>query len=88
MSDIVTLSDAERALRDFRAKVAEMPLQELNLTSIECEVRALTEALGREVMAVALKRADTDAPEVEIDGERWGKGPRNNYGSDLRGPIT
>jgi hypothetical protein len=72
MSDIVTLSDAERALRDFRAKVAEMPLEELNLTSIECEVRALTEALGREVMAVALRRADTDAPEVEIDGERWG----------------
>jgi hypothetical protein len=72
MSEIVTLSDAERVLREYRMKLAEKPLEELNLTSVECEVRALTEALGRDVMALALKRANTEAPEVVIDGERWG----------------
>jgi hypothetical protein len=71
MSDM-TLSDAERAVQDYRKKLGEMPAESIKLATVECEVRALTEALGRELMAVALKRADTDAPEVEIDGERWG----------------
>ena len=67
MSDL-ELSDAERALRDFRQKLAKMPCDPMGLSAVECEVRALTEALGRELMAAALKRADTDAPEVMIDG--------------------
>lgn len=71
MSDL-DLSDAERALRDFRQKLAKTPCDPMGLSAVECEVRALTEALGRELMAEALKRADTDAPEVVIDGERWG----------------
>jgi hypothetical protein len=72
MNDTVSLSDAERALVNYRRKLAGMTREELDLTSIECEIRALTEAAGRELMAVALKRADTEAPEVLIDGERWG----------------
>ena len=71
MSEI-DLSDAERAVRDYRKKLVEMPADGIKLATVECEVRALTEALGRELMAEALKRADTDAPEVLIDGECWG----------------
>lgn len=66
------LSDAERAVRDYRKKLVEMPADGITLEAVECEVRALTEALARELVAVALKRTDTDAPEVLIDGERWG----------------
>jgi hypothetical protein len=66
------LTDAERALREYEEKVGSMPVGALDLATIESEVRALTEARAREMMAVALKRADTEAPEVEIDGQRWG----------------
>ena len=66
------LTDAERALREYAKKVGSMRLEDVDLLSVEEEVRALAEARAREVVAVALKRADTDAPEVEIDGQRWG----------------
>ena len=66
------LTDAERALREYAKKIGSMGVEDIDLLSIEEEVRALVEARAREVMAVALKRADTDAPEVEIDGQRWG----------------
>jgi len=66
------LTDAEQALREYARKIGSMRVEDIDLLSIEGEVRALVEARAREVMAVALKRADTDAPEVEIDGQRWG----------------
>jgi hypothetical protein len=66
------LTDAERALREYAKKIGSMRVEDIDLLSIEGEVRALVEARAREVMAVALGRADTDAPEVEIDGQRWG----------------
>jgi hypothetical protein len=70
MDDLPT--DAERALCEYERKLRVMPVGGLDLVAIECEVRALTEARGRELMAAALKRADTEAPQVEIDGQRWG----------------
>lgn len=66
------MTDAERALQDYEAKLGTMRAEELDLAAIESEVRALTEARGRELMAAALARADTSAPEVEINGARWG----------------
>jgi hypothetical protein len=69
MSDM-DLSDAERAVRDYRKKLVEMPADGITLEAVECEVRALTEALARELVAVALKRTDTDAPEVAVDASR------------------
>jgi hypothetical protein len=70
MDDLPT--DAERALREYERKLRTMAVESLDLVAIESEVRALTEARGRELVATALKRADTNAPEVEIDGQRWG----------------
>lgn len=66
------LTEAERALRDCEARLAGMAPDGMDLASIEGEIRALTEARGRELMAAALSRADTDAPEIEIAGARWG----------------
>jgi len=70
MNDVLT--DAERELRAYEARLLGMAPTALDLASIESEVRALTEARGRELMSIALKRADTDASEVEIAGSQWG----------------
>jgi hypothetical protein len=83
------LTDAERALREYAKKIGSMRVEDIDLLSIEGEVRALAEARAREVMAVTLKRADTDAPEVEIDGQRWGnrRVDRGEYWS-MFGPMA
>ena len=65
-------TDAERALREYERKIACTRPEDIDLVPLEEELRALLDARGREMMAKALKRADTDAPEVEIDGQRWG----------------
>src|SRR5262245_18614426 len=71
MSETKT-TDAERALRQLEARLRAMRPDELDIAAIEDEVRALTEARGRELMSEALARADTTASEIEMDGVRWG----------------
>lgn len=39
---------------------------------IEREAHAITNELGRELMAEAIRMADTQAPEVTVGGEAWG----------------
>jgi hypothetical protein len=65
-------TDAENALHDYERKLQTLDAKEIDLLVVEREVRALIEARGRELMTTALKQADTSAPEVEIDGQRWG----------------
>jgi hypothetical protein len=72
MKNEATETDAERALREYERKVATMRPEDIDLVAMEEELRALLDARGRELMEKTLKQADTDAPEVEIDGQRWG----------------
>jgi hypothetical protein len=65
-------TDAEQALRDYEQKIARMQPDKIELLAVEEEIRALLDARGREMAAEALKRADTEAPEVKIDGQPWG----------------
>ena len=65
-------TDAEQALRAFEKKIGEMQGDSIDLKSVEEEIRRLLEARGAELMGEVLKRADTAAPEVEIDGKCWG----------------
>jgi hypothetical protein len=65
------LTDAEQALREYKSRIAGMAVEEMDLSKIACELGALADARVREVVAGAFMRADTEAPEVEIDGERW-----------------
>jgi hypothetical protein len=86
----VTLTDAERALREYESKIGVMSVDGgMDLAAVECEVRALSEARGRELMVAALRRADTEASEVEIDGQRWGnrRVERGEY-QTMFGPVT
>jgi len=65
-------TDAEQALREYAERLGTASPGSLDLSEIEDEVRGLLEARGRELMAQALRRADANAPEITIDGARWG----------------
>lgn len=66
------LKRALRGLDDFRRDLEETPASELDLVELERRVQALTNAVGRELMREVFTRADVEAPEVMIEGERWG----------------
>ena len=61
-----------RALIEFRHELAERPVEDLDLVEIEREVLEHLKALGRETLKAVFKRADTDAPEVTINGAPYG----------------
>ncbi len=63
---------AERALREFQSEVRGMPVEERDLLKIEGRIQELLNARGCEILGEVMREADTDAPEVEIAGERWG----------------
>jgi len=63
---------AERELAGFREEIRALKAEEMDLRRIEGEILERLKAVGREMVAEAMKRADTSAPEVEINGKRWG----------------
>jgi hypothetical protein len=67
-----TATLGEREVTAFRAQIRTMKAEEVNLVNVEREIQDRLNALGREMVAEAMARADTSAPEVEIDGQRWG----------------
>jgi hypothetical protein len=66
------MGPADRALQEFRRELAATAADQVDLLAVERRVQELTNAVGRELMKQALQRADTQAPEVTIDGEVWG----------------
>jgi len=67
---------AERELAAFRREIRAMKAEDVDLLNVEQQVRERLKALGREMVGEAMARADTRAPEVEIEGKRWGNGRR------------
>jgi hypothetical protein len=63
---------AERELAAFRRELRGMKATEVELESVERAILEQLKAVGREMMSEAMKLADTSAPEVDIDGQRWG----------------
>ena len=63
---------ADRELAAFQAELQTLKAEEIDLEVVEREIVVRLKAVGREMLAVAMKRADTLAPEVEINGKRWG----------------
>lgn len=72
MQNIGIESPFMRAIADFRRELANTDPSVIDAVAIERRVQDLTNGLGRELMAEAMKRADEDAPEVVINGSRWG----------------
>ena len=66
-----TETSTERAIRTFREEMRSKPGEDIDLRVEERRIQELVNALGREMTIDVMKRADTDASEVEINGERW-----------------
>ena len=62
----------ERRMRELGEELGRLEPDAVDLDVVERRVQELANAWGRVQMARAMKRADTDAPEVDIDGRRWG----------------
>ena len=84
-----TESDGERRMRELTEELGRLRAEEVDLDVIEQRVQEAANAWGREQMAMAMKRADSVAPEVEIGGERWGNRRRqeSEY-QTIFGPVT
>jgi hypothetical protein len=63
---------ALRALDEFRRELAELEPEEVDCLEQEGRLQEVLNEVGRACMAEVLERADTQAPEVEHGGERWG----------------
>jgi len=63
---------AERELATYREEIRSMRSDEVDLVSVEEGIVTRLKAIGAEMMMEAMKRADTDAAEVLVDGERCG----------------
>jgi hypothetical protein len=63
---------AERELAAFRAELRTMKPEDVDLERIEREGLERLKAVGREMVAEAMKRADTSASEIDINSARWG----------------
>lgn len=72
MSDERLAARAERALGEFRQELMATPPDCVDLLAVERQALELAKAWGLAVVRDAMKRADTDEPEVLINGERWG----------------
>jgi hypothetical protein len=72
MNDETPADVAERALAEFRRELMTKGPDAIDLLAVEEQVLELAKAWGRTVVGEAMKRADTEAPEVVINGERWG----------------
>jgi hypothetical protein len=66
------MGPTERALREFRRDLAAQAPEEMDLLVMERRVQEITNALGRDLMREAIRHADTQAPEIQIDGQAWG----------------
>lgn len=66
------LKRALGALDEFRQRVKETAADKLDIVALEEELREALNAIGKEVIAEVLVRADTKAELIEVRGERWG----------------
>lgn len=72
MSEETAVTKAEKAMAEFRREVTSTAPDAMDLLAVERRLQEVTKAWGRAVVVEAMKRADTDEPEVTINGERWG----------------
>jgi len=61
-----------RAVDEFRSELGETDPSEIDLLESERRLREIIETIGRACMGEVLERADTKAPIIEYQGERWG----------------
>jgi hypothetical protein len=65
-------TNISRQMLALSEELERLDAEAVELDVVERRVQELANAWGRVQIARAMKRADTDAPEVDIDGRRWG----------------
>lgn len=71
---------AQRALDELREKLLRgRPPDGIDLMAVEWQIREAVEAVGLELFAEVLRRADTELPEVSINGVSQGRGRGTCY---------
>ena len=58
---------AEREWHEFKADLQGRPAESLDLLDVERSIQEHLSAMGRELMVATMKKADTNASEVDID---------------------
>jgi hypothetical protein len=72
MSERDALEEAIRAIVEFKDKAAKVNGEAIDLVTKEKQVQELLHSLGREMMVEIFEEANETAPEVLINGQRWG----------------
>jgi hypothetical protein len=66
------LTNIERRMRELSEELGSLEADEVDMDAVEVRVLSMAKEWGVAQMAIAMKRADEQASEVEINGERWG----------------
>ncbi len=72
---MANLDDVESIVRrmvELGEDLGRFKAHEVDIDAVEGRVQENAKAWARAMVAIAMKRADADAPEVDINGERWG----------------
>jgi hypothetical protein len=66
------VENIERRMRELGEELGRLKADDVDVDVVEGRVLDMAKAWGRAQMAIAMKRADATAPEVDINTERWG----------------
>ena len=72
MTNREDIESIERRMRELGEELERLRADDVDVDVVEGRVLEVAKAWGRAQMARAMKRADAEASEVEIHGERWG----------------
>jgi hypothetical protein len=72
MMDANESTPGMRALADFRREIGNLDRSSMDIVALERQVRELVKAVACETMGEVMQHADETAPEVVINGARWG----------------
>lgn len=72
MDPSIELRRAIQRVSDFRQDLADTAAAKVDVLEQERLVQEIANQIGCELMREVLKRADVDAPEIKVNGVRWG----------------
>jgi hypothetical protein len=72
MTNANDVESIERRMRELGEELGRLKADEVDVDAVEGRLLEMAKAWGRAQMARAMKRADAEASELEINGERWG----------------
>jgi len=72
MNESWQLEKALGRINDFRRELGSTPVEHLDVVEQEQAIQKLVNAIGLELMREVFQRADSESPEIVINGKKWG----------------